>query len=244
MSQTFKDWKGQLMGTFHKSPGGIKTAITKISAPNPEVCTVYHHHPHYEKIGTKAGPRGRMMSVRAPAPDVYEWLCKYPNVSMSSIICDGITRIDSEIVQALEFVVYAELKENVTATAHTTKQRLVQGLQANKQFHLMDESRRYTQAWKIEPWYFVDFTEHLENRSKTKRTWVSIETAELMSKLLDPKSFQKMDHDKMFSHLMTLKLESLVGIWLLKPQYFQVLQILQPDRWNQLFERANKGLTP
>ena len=222
----FTDWQGQLMGTFHSSPGGLKTVITDMKALTPEVTVIYYHHPHHQK---KAG----QMSVRAYPPDVYRWLRQYQHVTIPESLDVKLKAVNPLTIKALEFIVEAETKEQINVPSANPVMSAMFGQQA----------RPVSTAFRMEPWYFVIYTRHKPANGKAEgRASVKIETADLLAKLMDPSLFSGIDHDAMYSYLLSIRVESLAEVWILKPDYFDVLKAFSPERWQTLFERAQKGL--
>ena len=239
MSQVFKDWKGQLMGTFHTSPGGIKTVITNVKCPKPNVATIYFTHPHFEMRGTKAGPQGRMMSVAAYPPDVIAWLSGYQHVEFPQTLRFRIylqSSNEGKLHQALDMLLYAELKSRNANKAETFASGELYG--------------QKVRVWKIEPYYFVlserqtlDTRQvHWATKGETFKTVVEIETADILCQLMEPEKFHEIDHDRMFEALIKVRHDTLAGLWLLKPEYFQVLEYADQERWQVLFDRVQRGI--
>lgn len=251
--KSFKDWQGQLMGTFHTSPGGIKTVIQDIRATNKEVATIYYQHPHHPIKNTQTGQyrTTSTMSVRAYPPDVFEWLKTYKHVSVPDALSAKILVKDSMLLKALDFVVRAELKEplekELPAQALTTggygrgKSQMMSMQLVFQQTHKGMVTSPTIVAHRMEPFYFV--TLHLlEPSLRTVKTSVRIETAEIVSKLMDVEKFSLIDHDEMYNYLLKLHPTSLAGVWILKPDYFNVLQVYDPTRWQSLRDHVEKGI--
>jgi hypothetical protein len=91
-------WQGLLLGTFHATVNNIRPTVHRLTATNPEICTIHYNHPHLHR----GAPR--QIAVKGHPPEVYEWICNFDKVSIPSTLRAQVTGATDGIKDALSWL--------------------------------------------------------------------------------------------------------------------------------------------